>query len=724
MRIKKAFFKNFKNITDIELDLDHRVILFDGDNGNGKSAILEGLSYLLVDDLPEKINEYVRWGSKKFEIGCDFVHKGVDFSYTVEGEKASKKKLIINNKDIFLNSDATKELATYIDPTITKYSAISEQGRSTILLFDKAASRLAKLKEIFGVDKIQSITVQIKEEYDELNKKIDGLNKEIEILQNTKFELFDVPEVEDIFIVKDEYEKLKAEKEKLESLQKLYDRFLDDQKKYIDATNKISDLTEQIILLEDKKNSYDLMHEPSFNIDDYNNAVELLNSLQKEKINFDHAMSKYIDSYNRLTVLIQKEEELNKKLYDLKLSRVKECEFSESDLISISKNISVLEADLIDLNRSLELANSGFCPTCKQEIKINSDDIIFKIGEWKGLIKNELNKYSAIKLAIDEFNSTTNENRIIQVKKDSLNDELNRVKDQIIELEKIEKPIDPRLDRKINEAEKALNEIKEIQKEYNKCKAYNNDVEKQILNVESSISILKSKISDLLLIQDPVAVSKPKEFDYALFKSIEEKIIVHKQKEEERERIVAHNKKIEKDRIQNDVLINDKLAQVETGRREVSILQESRNVLEKEFSSYLIDKGTTFIKEKMNQFFHKTYGKYNISFIQDKNSVDFFYSSGENKITPVTMASGFEKQVISIANRIALCSIQNLGIMILDEIDDAGSADKSVKLFEQLLSEKSINQFFVVTHCDETKEMIKNYMDSKVYYIKNGVLIN
>ena len=69
----------------------------------------------------------------------------------------------------------------------------------------------------------------------------------------------------------------------------------------------------------------------------------------------------------------------------------------------------------------------------------------------------------------------------------------------------------------------------------------------------------------------------------------------------------------------------------------------------------------------MNEVFSKAYGKYNITLTKDGKGIDFFYSDGKNKLTSVNMASGFEKQLLSVSFRLALSYLQNLGIFVFDE---------------------------------------------------------
>jgi chromosome segregation ATPase len=123
----------------------------------------------------------------------------------------------------------------------------------------------------------------------------------------------------------------------------------------------------------------------------------------------------------------------------------------------------------------------------------------------------------------------------------------------------------------------------------------------------------------------------------------------------------------------------------------------------------------------MNSIFQKGYGRYEITFEHDKSGIDFFYKeTGSDILNNVVMASGQEKAVLAMANRLALCSLQNLGILVVDEIDSNASDENSLKLYETILGEKGFNQIWVITHCTPTKEYLENLNNTSVYEIEMG----
>ena len=86
------------------------------------------------------------------------------------------------------------------------------------------------------------------------------------------------------------------------------------------------------------------------------------------------------------------------------------------------------------------------------------------------------------------------------------------------------------------------------------------------------------------------------------------------------------------------------------------------------------------------------------------------------------MASGFERSILSISFKIALCKAYNLSLSILDEIDAFASDGNSEKIYSSLLENDIFNQLFIITHKPNTLETMRDYFDDlTVYHVEKGV---
>ena len=127
----------------------------------------------------------------------------------------------------------------------------------------------------------------------------------------------------------------------------------------------------------------------------------------------------------------------------------------------------------------------------------------------------------------------------------------------------------------------------------------------------------------------------------------------------------------------------------------------------------------------MNEFFQRSYeGKYQIKYEQEKSGkgIGFYYSQNNDDWRSTITLSGFEGQLFSMGFRLALSTLQNIRILLLDEIDSDASTDKSLTLYKNLLNEEKINQFFITTHNEETKEFIKSYPECTEFFMEDGKL--
>ena len=246
-----------------------------------------------------------------------------------------------------------------------------------------------------------------------------------------------------------------------------------------------------------------------------------------------------------------------------------------------------------------------------------------------------------------------------------------------------------------------------------------NDLKKEkIKAIDSQIYALQSEKDSYQLqlesyqeVKKPEVVTAPASFSYEEFEKCKKELYVLKEREENLKKIKEYNTKIKLEEKDHILFIEKKQEELDKNFQKLNLLETSRKILSKDFNSYLIDKGTNFIKNKMNEIFAKSYGKYNITLDRNSKGVDFFYSSPENNIlTSVEMASGYEKQLLSVSFRLALANLHKLGIFIFDEIDSDSSEENSLKLYKTILAQK-YSQLFIVTH----KEMTKDYLRTIPY---------
>src|SRR3989304_599622 len=101
MKLQKAEIRNFRNHSASSLDFTDGINAIFGDNGEGKTNIVEAISYLCLTKSFYAINDavVVRIGSEHFDVRGSFrADNGSEWSVAASYESASAKKTITVNK--------------------------------------------------------------------------------------------------------------------------------------------------------------------------------------------------------------------------------------------------------------------------------------------------------------------------------------------------------------------------------------------------------------------------------------------------------------------------------------------------------------------------------------------------------------------------------------------------------------------------------------------------
>lgn len=724
MKLNRLYIKNFKNITEIEIDDFKRINVFVGENGQGKSSCLEAVGFLFTNSLDEKLEEYIRWGQDKFIIEANFTHNGITYQYEVEVGKGTKRRLVVNDSEEFFNSEATKYLADIIDPQLAAYSAISEQGKTTQLLFQKPSERLKTIKQILKYDSIFDAVENIKEDIKLKHSDVEKIDTELNVLTTRSYSMMNeaelkkqVEEDENIEVLlkeqtdqKIQFEINKKEKENYEAELKLYNEKKEKKAKFEEsiATFK-KQITEQV-------------HEDYKEYDDteLKSLITLKEDQTVEKINYEKDLKSWNEAQVSLASLGQTITVLNKELSEIVIERIAVCKFNEDSVKEIQQKIVDTDINLGKYKEKLELIKQGKCPTCGKDFVEDPKQIEESIVTWQRLREDLVKEKENIIKEIDTYKQALEKQKEKQNAKKNIQDKISFYESESEKHLNVIKPDE----FDYNAFENLLKQIKEqeeIKAEIDLKKQQHVEALNKIKSLEDKIVFYENEIKSIGDITEPVKPTiKEISFDENYYESLKKRQAVKQQKIQEYQRAVDFNEKVKKEQSEDKAKLALHEKKKEDLLKEISILSETRNVLEKDFSSYCIDKSIGFIRDKMNQFFQQTYNKYNVTVKQDKNSVTFFYSGVNGVESPCTMSSGAEKSILSIANRIALMSLQDLNMFLLDEVDAELSSDNSVNLFTQLFNQSHIEQFFCITHCEQTKEYFESLNDCNIFEIVNG----
>ena len=166
--------------------------------------------------------------------------------------------------------------------------------------------------------------------------------------------------------------------------------------------------------------------------------------------------------------------------------------------------------------------------------------------------------------------------------------------------------------------------------------------------------------------------------------------------------------------------------------KDIDCYNEVKKVLDKELPNFLIVKTCSKLETEMNTFVQEVFPEFRIRLLQSKRGVEFFYTTDPNNdmedvksLINSKMASGYERSVLGIAFKVALCRAYGLTFAALDEIDAAASDDNSMKTFSSLINSNVFDQMIFITHKEPTKEMIRSLADDVTcYHVESGVFTN
>lgn len=722
---------NFKNLKNVELHFN-KFNLITGVYGQGKSAIFEALVYSLTGHLDGKIKDYVRWGQESFNIEINFNHDGKDYDYLIQGNiKSSSKKELTrhDNQDVIHNNEATQFIRTLIDPNLTLFSNVSLQGKTTDLLFVPPSKRLENLKKLFGITRLDIASTLIKDDIFSLKDKQKTSEILLENLKGKTFNYFELKDIEDKSFLEDEIEKLKLKKDKWVLENKVWNDYIDKLNEYQTSRSKLRSLIVEREDLEDDLKDIGEEICIDFPYKDFEDTKEKYQNHLEIKEQFERDVKSNAEIKERISIQERSIKSNIKKIeeFQTKINSIKKLSFDYSDLEKLRQEVRDLEFKIQDLENKIKLIEKGQCPTCGNDFKDdNVDDYIKELTSKKEHFELKNKSLSEWESELYENKKNVEINKTLQDRVDDLKQDVETAKElNEIEVKKI-KDLDDvditTLEDFISDYRIEVERLEKQRDEYNKIDKENDEKREKRKEIENKIISLDTKIEMLQEYKKPEEVEKPEEFNNEYYDKCKNEFLEYQQNVKENERLEERNKEIKKEEENNENLIKKEEENLFNIKRSIQLLNGSRKILDKDFSAYLISDGTEFIKKKMNEFFSSIDERYYIDYEHDGKGVSFKYTEDFKHFSEINMASGFEKDLISIANRVALISMNTANFIMLDEVDKYSSVVDAVRLFEILIEQK-FEQYFIISHSDYVKEYIKNLPQTNIFEINKGNFI-
>ena len=679
-------------ITEADLNFDANCVIIEGDNGQGKSAVMEAIAICLSErKRSDSVKEFIQKPYDHAKIILDLIYNDEQIVFDVnlnhKGGTPLERDVLYKNRH-YINSEVT-ELIRELDFTFYSDIIMQMQGQDDIATMTPVM-RLNLLQRLFQFDFTEEIG-PIQEKLEEFVK-----NKE---LDNDKIDFLE-----------------KANKQKDTTLKSLKEKDFDFSKEdYDNYKNELDDKKAQV-----EKLSNDL--DKTFEILQKKTDIQgMIDTIENQQAGISQ---KLLDNKKAAEAL--KKTDYPKQISDLGTgeSDAMMKKAAAEDIIKTKKNaIAQLETSISSINvqigelnaakkncdHKLELAKKGICPECgKPTDDIDDVKIIKEKEEYDDKIGDEIEK------------------------KDNLIIEMNKYKDEVAAQRKQISVLEASISRfdteaKMLEQQEAAEKAKLIPEE--KIKEYEDKL-KELDEKAKPLYDLIHDYDDQLSDRDKKTLEKSK---------LKTEIADLEKKIKGSDEVADHNKVVELQRmsIRNEILENEK--NIEVFRNLISDIDlnvqtynEVLRVLDKELPNYLVVKTCAKLEAEMNNFVNIVFPNFRLRLLQSRRGVEFFYTTDPNvdmtdikKLINSKMASGYEKSVLGLAFKVALCKAYNLSFIALDEIDAAASEGNSVLTMESLISSNIFNQIFFITHKEATRDIIKSLSNSVIcYHTEKGVFTN
>ena len=567
MKFKSLELQYYRKYKNIFLEFKDGITSIVGNNGVGKSTIFEAILVALNGPIASR-------GDKKALRSriCPDKETVIVFEFVI-GDDCYKITRIIKGKNDTVNAELEKDgnqIAKNnsavnkkiqeilgIDYKSQEVSIFAKQGEISALSSMEPGDRRSVIPRLMGIDIIDKIIKNIKNDKKELSIELDIIRQNIDDPKEIKNDLLDKENkvklleeelklkkhslkekeknINDLKKVvdekKEESHKFKFIKDELVSLNETYQQNKSELSKLKEKSCKLKDLREKISEFNKDDLDKELLKLEN-DLSKLEKDKDILNKIHEHNVklvSIESNINSFIEAKNNLSKL-SKNDIIIDKIKD-SLEKIKKAKLNaEKIIMSSNSRVEILKENINKLN------NSNKCPVCETELSEDSEILIElnkkkkahldKINNLKPKLKNIENKKEELenRLFIEEENKRNREHfeKIIISNKELHNDVL-KIRDEIIDIYNIlfKDKKDKNKDINIDEAYKNCNELlKSFGKEFKN----QHDREK---NIKSSIKDIGDKINEFNLLNNTI---KGLEESLVGAKDLKDKIIKYKEK--------------------------------------------------------------------------------------------------------------------------------------------------------------------------------------------------
>lgn len=679
IKLNTLHLENFMCVSNAQLDFtDQKVILLMGDNGNGKSTVLDAIALCLNGYCRSAtFGEYIKRGHDEAKVVLTGEIKGIPakFDITVH-KKGLDRKVYYDKENPYINSEVD-DLIKRLEIDYYADIIMSMQGGDDDIVKMKPGKRADYLQKLLNYTYASQSKI-VKDHIADVKKQVEQNTNIINLNNNTinikKSQIMPVPE--DTF------------SSRISELNAAMDSIKSALGKYVGLNEKQQSLTVQFNSIIQQKYSI-------------SNTVASLEDQLSKLPSLKDTLNQYNADISTLTEevssKVSKSAELNATL--LKINN--DISNLETEKSSIITDLATTKAEIMSTQKHISLIDSGRCPECGHEFTSQDKEIYesqllsltAKANEQtqqQNVLLEKINSYKSIysTTSADVINTTREVNLI--------NDKLSAIK-----LNK------PKLEEQISYLE--------------------GDAALELSRKKQELDELKDKENILKTEQDSI-VSAIKEYERLNtdLRTAQQQVNILNQQLMSRENIITSNNNIsfEIENLTKD--IEEKTSIIEDLHRDEAVYKEVNGLID-ELRDYAVIKTCDRLEEEMNNFIKIIFPEMYVKLFQNKSGIEFFYTTekqddySKSDLSNARMASGFEKAALSIAVKVALCKAYDLPFAFFDEADEKGSDNNAASLFKSLLTNGLFDQVFIISQKSRVRDTIRNEVDGvRTYYVHKG----
>jgi len=445
MIIKNLRLENFKSYSKTQVEFNTGISIIMGENGAGKSSILEAVSFsLFKQHSGGKLENLVRAGQDKMKVELEFIANGRTYRVLREkGKTTSRAELRIKDGGSFQTIVTGDKQVSYeienlleMDSDLFLNAVYVRQGEIADLIDKKPSDKKQLIGKLLGIESLEKAWKNMplvindykitKEKYKGLIEGMGDLNNELVEKNNQKSamdtEILEIQsQIKEIMV---EREKTKKEKEvmgekktEFEKLQIKIENQKDNCNRYVSREKELSDDLKAI-----EKNEKEMMEiEPEIQrLPDLNKLKESLSeltTLEREKNDIEESIKK-IEKYQKILSdnqsYYEEYSDIQKKITDIDKQK---SEFAGAhELLANNQKTRSKLQDTIN-NLKMEI-NSGF--------KDANSALGSELDKWEDIDKQLTKVKNAAEIKIKSLNTEIEDTRNKISNLDGLNNSITK----------------------------------------------------------------------------------------------------------------------------------------------------------------------------------------------------------------------------------------------------------------------------------------------------------